>query len=191
LDLDDVDWKIIRELQVDGRKTFRDLGKNIGFTGLGAKKRVEKLQKQRVIHPSALVNVETLDLRLAIILLEIESAEAMRKIINRYRDCPRVLNFFTTLGRYNLVALVMAEDQGTLQSEAMEMCSIRSGEGIRRSDFYPINEVNSPFIPLRRGITGERGEIAPCGIDCRGCVSFKAQKCVGCPSASYYKGTLR
>jgi len=194
--LDDVDWKIIRQLQLDGRTTFKELGDAVGFTSLGAKKRFEKLLKKRILHPSALVNVDALDLRLAVILLEMESAEAMRKIMDRYRECPRVINFFTTMGGYNLIALVMAEDQGTLESESMERCALRSGEGIRRSEFYPIRRVHhSPFIPLRahsiKESIKESRDIAPCGVDCRECPSFRDQKCLGCPSASCYRGPLK
>ncbi|PVX27602.1 MAG: AsnC family transcriptional regulator, partial [Candidatus Bathyarchaeum sp.] len=30
--LDEIDWKLITELQSDGRKTFKALGETIGFT---------------------------------------------------------------------------------------------------------------------------------------------------------------
>ena len=189
--LDSIDWKIIKQLHLDARKSFKELGKTIGYTGLGAKKRVIKLVKQQVIQPSVLINTEALGFRLAFILLEIESAEAMRKMIERYKNCPRILNFFTTLGGYNLIVLVMAEDQDTLQSEAMEMCSVRSCEGIRRSEFYPLNEVNMPFLPLRRYTSIKQEEIAPCGVDCKVCTSFQNQECVACPSVKEYKGPLK
>ncbi len=192
LDLDDVDWKIIRELQRDGRTTFKDLGEIVGFTGLGAKKRVEKLLEQNVIKVSALVNAETLDLRLAIVLLEMENAEAMQKIVDRFRECPRVINFFTTLGGYNLVALVMAEDQDTLESECMENCSLRSSEGIRRSEFYPIHNTHySSFLKLRGYPIGKERTVTPCNVDCRRCSSYQAERCVGCPATSCYSGPLR
>jgi len=192
LDLDSVDWKMLSELQLDGRKTFKELGKAVGFTGLGAKKRVEKMLEQGVIRISALVNIETLNMFSAMILLEVESAEAMRKTLDRYSECPRVINFFTTMGGYNLIALVLAEDQGTLESESMEKCSLRSGEGIRRSEFYPIGKVHhSTFLPLRTYIQNKERHITPCGVDCRGCPSFQNQKCLGCPSVSCYKKPVR
>jgi len=192
LKLDDVDWKLIRLLERDGRKTFKALGEAVGYTGLGAKKRVEKLRDHGVLRLAALVNTGALDFRLAMILLEMENAEAMRKTLERYRDCPRVINFFTTMGGYNLIALVMAEDQGTLESEAMGKCGLRSGEGIRRSEFYPIGTApHAPFIPLTLSARRTAGEVTPCGVECRSCPSFRDQKCVGCPSTSCYHGPLR
>jgi DNA-binding Lrp family transcriptional regulator len=192
MNVDTVDWTIIGQLQSDGRTSFRDLGKSIGFSGLGAKKRVDKLLRQDVIRISALVNADALNLHLAMILLEMESAEALRKMLNRYRECPRVVSFFTTTGGYNLIALVMAENSDTLKSESMERCALRSGEGIRRSEFNPISTINhSAFLPLKRCEPSMKSEITPCGVDCRACPSFQDQKCVGCPSTSYYNGPLK
>ena len=190
--MDNIDWKLIKQLQSDGRKTYKELGEAIGFTSLGAKKRVEKLLKKNLISITALVNTDALDLRLALILLEIENEETMRSIIDRYNKCPRVINFFTTMGGYNLIALVMAEDQTTLESESMEKCALRSGEGIRRSEFYLIGRVHHyPFLPLKTGILREKGEITPCGVQCKKCPSFQDEKCVGCPTFSGYKGPLQ
>ena len=189
--MDKIDWKLIKQLRSDGRKTYKELGDAIGFTSLGAKKRIEKLLKKNIIHISALVNTDAIDLRLALILLEIESAETMRKIIDRYSKCPRVINFFTTMGGYNLIALVMAEDQATLESESMEKCALRSGEGIRRSEFYLIGRVHHyPFLPLKADALKEKGDITPCGVQCKDCPSFQDEKCVGCPTLSYYRGPL-
>jgi Lrp/AsnC family transcriptional regulator for asnA, asnC and gidA len=190
--LDDIDWKLITELQSDGRKTFKELGKKIGFTSLGAKKRVDKLLKKGIINISALVNTDALNLCLALILLEIENAEAMRNIIERYSKCPRVINVFTTMGGFNLIALVMAEDQSTLESETVERCALRSGEGIRRSEFYLIGKVHHvPFLPLKADALRESSSITPCGVECNDCPSFRDLKCVGCPGLSYYRGPLK
>ena len=192
VDLDRVDWKVLNELQLDGRKTFKELGEAVGFTGLGAKKRVEKLLEQEVIRIAPLFNFEKLNMFLALILLEVESGEAMQKMIDRYKECPRVINFFTTMSGYNLIALVLAEDQGTLESESLGKCSLRSGEGIRRSEFCPIGKVNhSLFLPLRAYTPREMDDTTPCGVDCKECPPFLDHKCVGCPAMSYYRGPLR
>ena len=191
-DLDEIDWKIIRQLQLDGRQTFKELGKSIGFTGLGARKRVEKLAQHKVMEVSPLINSEALDIHLAMIFLEMESGDAIQGLLDRFRDCPRVVNFFTTLGGYNLVALVMAEDKNVLECESMEKCSLRSAYGIRRSEFYPIRSVQySPFMRLRGRPSAIREGTAPCGASCPICGSYQSQKCVGCPATAHYRGSLR
>lgn len=189
--LDDVDRKIISQLQLDGRTTLEELGKNVGYTSMGVKKRLKKLLERDIIKISASINLESLKLYAAIVLLEMESAEAMQKLLERFKDCPRVVHIFITLGGYNFIALVVAEDQDTLESISMEKCSLRSGGGIRRSEFYPIGNIYySPFLPIREYLTHKENTPTPCNIDCRPCSRYKAEKCVGCPAMSYYKGTL-
>jgi DNA-binding Lrp family transcriptional regulator len=189
--LDDVDRKIISQLQLDGRTTLEELARNVGYTSMGVKKRLKKLLEREIIKISASINIEPLKLYAAIVLLEMESAEAMQKLLERFKDCPRVVHIFTTLGGYNLIALVVAEGQDTLESISMEKCSLRSGGGIRRSEFYPIGNIYySSFLPIREYLTHKENTPTPCNIDCRPCSRYKAEKCVGCPAMSYYKGTL-
>lgn len=189
--MDDVDHKIISQLQSDGWTTYEELAKIIGFSSMGAKKRVENLLKKNVIKISALVNVNELDLHAAVVLVEIEGAEAMQKLLERFKECPRVVHIFTTLGGYNIIALVVAEDQDTLESISVEKCSLRSSEGIRRSEFYPIGNIHySPFLPVREHLARRGKEITPCKVDCRPCDRYKSEKCVGCPATDCYRGTL-
>lgn len=189
--MDDVDHKIISQLQLDGRTTFEKLAKIINFSNMGAKKRVNKLCEKGMINISALVNIKKTGLHAALILIEIEGAEAMQKLLERFKECPRVVHIFITLGGYNIIALVVAENQDTLESISVEKCSLRSSEGIRRSEFYPIGNIHySPFLPIRKYLARKGVEITPCKVDCRPCDRYKSEKCVGCPATRYYKGTL-
>jgi DNA-binding Lrp family transcriptional regulator len=189
--LDEVDKKIIAQLQSDGRTTLQDLAKIAGFTSMGVKKRLEKLVETGTIKVSALVNSNALKLHPAIVMLEMESAEAMQKLLDRFEDCPRVIQIFKTIGGYNLIALVVAETQETLESISMEKCSLRCSQGIRRSEFYPISDTYfSPFLQVREGLAHKNRKVTPCDVDCDPCNRYEAQKCVGCPTTSNYKGSL-
>ena len=77
---------------------------------MGAKKRVERLLKNNTIKVTALINPGALKLHPAIVMLEMESAEAMQELLDRFEDCPRVIQIFKTIGGYNLIALVVAEN---------------------------------------------------------------------------------
>jgi DNA-binding Lrp family transcriptional regulator len=189
--MDDVDQKIISQLQLDGRTTFEKLAKIIGFSNMGTIKRVNKLCEKGIINISALVNTEKAGLHAALILIEIEGAEAMQKLLERFKECPRVVHIFTTLGGYNIIALVVAENQDTLESISVEKCSLRSSEGIRRSEFYPIGNIHyAPLLPVRKYLARQGKEITPCSVDCRPCDRYKSERCVGCPATNYYRGTL-
>ncbi|MDH5448370.1 MAG: winged helix-turn-helix transcriptional regulator [Candidatus Bathyarchaeota archaeon] len=189
--MDDVDKKIVAQLQLDGRTTVKKLAKIIGFSNMGTKKRVDKLLEGGIISVSALANTKKWGLYAALVLIEIAGAKAMHRLLDRFKECPRVVNIFTTLGGYNIIALVVAEDRETLDSISVEKCSLRSGGGIRRSEFYPIGYIHySPFLPVREYLAHKKRNITPCGVDCRPCNRYKTEKCVGCPTTSYYRGTL-
>jgi len=189
--LDAIDKKIITQLQIDGRTTLQEMAKSIGFTSMGTKKRLEKLIRKGIIKISALVNPAALKLHPAIVMLEMENAEAMQKLINRFEDCPRVVQIFKTVGGYNLIALVVAETPETLESISMEKCSLRCSPGIRRSEFYPISETYlQPFLQIRENLASKEQKLPPCDVNCDPCNRYETQKCVGCPTTKNYKGIL-
>jgi DNA-binding Lrp family transcriptional regulator len=189
--LDEIDKKIITQLQADGRTTLQELGKSIGFTSMGTKKRLERLLKKGIIKVSALINPSALKLYPAIVMLEMESAEAMQELLSRFEECPRVVQIFKTVGGYNLIALVVAETQETLESISMEKCSLRCSKGIRRSEFYPVSETYfSPFLQIREELAHKEKKVTPCNVDCDPCNRYETQKCVGCPTTTYYRGSL-
>ncbi len=189
--LDEIDKKIIAQLQVDGRTTLQDLAKKTGFSSMGTKKRLERLIKNQTIKVSALINPNVLKLHPAIVMLEMESAEAMQNVLDRFEECPRIIQIFKTMGGYNLIALVVAETKETLENISMEKCSLRCSKGIRRSEFYPISETYfSPFLQIRESLAHKENKVSPCKVDCTPCNRFENQKCVGCPTTSQYKGTL-
>lgn len=189
--MDEIDKKIIKQLQADGRTTLNELAKIIGFTSMGTKKRLERLLEKDVIKVSALLNPSALKLHPAIIMLEMENAEAIQELLDRFEQCPRVVQIFKTVGGYNLIALVIAETQDTLESISMEKCSLRCSKGIRRSEFYPVSETFfSPFLPIREGLAHKERDVSPCNVDCPPCNRYETKKCVGCPTTCHYKGTL-
>ena len=189
--MDEVGRKIISQLVIDGRTTFEALGKEIGYTSMGAKKRVDKLLESGAIKVSAHLNLEHFDLCAALVLIETDGPETVQRLLRRFEYCPRIIHIFTTIGGYNVIALVAAENQKTLESISMEKCSIRNDEGIRRSEFYPIGETYySPFLPLRENLTNRGLSSPPCNVECRTCERYKAEECVGCPATADYRGPL-
>jgi DNA-binding Lrp family transcriptional regulator len=189
--LDEIDKRIISELQIDGRLTLERLAKSTRYTSMGVKKRLQKLIEQNAIKVSALLNPFYFKLFPAIVLLEMESAKAIQNLLERFKNCPRVVQIFKTLGGYNLIAIVIAEDHNTLESISIEKCSIRSGAGIRRSEFYPVSDIYfSRFLPIREYLASKIEETAPCGVECKPCTRYVNGKCVGCPATVDYRGML-
>ena len=189
--MDDIDKKIIMQLQENGRATLLELTAATGLTSMGTKKRLERLIKKGIIKIEALINPSTLKLHPAIIMLEMENAESMQELLNRFEQCPRIVQIFKTVGGFNLIAIVVAETEETLESISMEKCSLRCSKGIRRSEFYPVSETYfSPFLQIREELAHKERKVTPCNVDCDPCNRYELQKCVGCPTRSNYKGSL-
>lgn len=189
--MDEVNRKIISKLQEDGRTSFKKLAEITGYTSMGVKKRFNNLQENGLVHVSASIDLKSLKLSAVILMLEMENMEAMNELAERFKDCPRVVHLFNTLGGYNLVALLVVEDPSTMQSISLEKCSLRTVKGIRRSEFLPIGDIYfSSFLPIRYSLAHRNLEITPCNVDCRECNRYKNEKCVGCPATNCYRGQL-
>jgi DNA-binding Lrp family transcriptional regulator len=189
--MNQIDKKIISQLLEDGRVSYKKLGDAIGYTIMGVKRRVKKMLSNGLIDVSARVNVEALNVQAVLVLLEIESREALSNCLERFKECPRVVNMFTLLAGYNLAVLVVAEDRETLESEGMEKCSLRSMPGVRRTEFYPIGSIHySPFLGIRLNLATKDKEVTPCNVNCESCARYVMKKCVGCPATKYYRGPL-
>jgi len=188
--MDEKDRVIISLLQENGRAKLSEIAEKLGITVMGAKKRLEKLYKTEVIKSKALINTKKLGIRTAIILMELKDAEALEKIIQKFKNCPRIIKFFVTTGGFNLFAIVFAEDYHSLESISLEKCSLRSQEGVRRFEFYPIQEIYyDPFLDIK--VTPDKSRsIAPCGVDCGTCKRYKDYRCMGCPATKFYRGKL-
>jgi Lrp/AsnC family leucine-responsive transcriptional regulator len=189
--MDEIDQKILSKLRVDGRTTLKDLAKITGYTSMGIKKRLSNLLERDVAQISSLLNLESLSMSAAIVMMEMDSTDAIQKLLDRFQKCPRVVYIFRTLGGFNLIGLVVAEDYDTLESISVEKCSLRSGKGIRRSEFYPIGQIcYSQFLPIREELTHKNRTRTPCGLHCKPCHRYETEKCVGCPATVFYKGQL-
>jgi len=189
--IDNVDRKIISELLKDGRASYVKLGKAVGYSIMGAKRRVMKMLSEDLIRISADVNIEKMNLQAALILVEFESRDALNECLEKFEKCPRIINMFTLFAGYNLAALIIAEDKDTLESESIERCSLKCSRGIRRTEFYPIGTVFfSPFLKVRMDLVTRNKEVAPCNVRCDSCERYQSDKCVGCPATVFYKGPL-
>jgi len=188
--MDEKDRTIIAILQKDGRAKLSEIAKQVGITVMGVKKRVEKLYKSKIIKSKALVNTRKLNIMTAIILMELKNAKSLEKIIKKFEKCPRIIKFFVTTGRFNLFALVFAEDYHSLESISLEKCSLRNQEGVMRFEFYPIQEIHyDPFLDIKVTPNKNR-DIAPCGVYCGTCNRYKDYRCLGCPATKFYRGNL-
>lgn len=184
--MDEKDRLIVSLLQRNGRVSFSKLAEKVGMTAMGVKKRVEKLLKGD-IKIKAMINTESI--YLAILAIEVESADAINEILERFKNCPRILRLFVTTGGYNLFAIVFSEDYESLESITLESCSLRASRGIRRFEVYPVQEIHyEPYLDIK--VVAEKKDKPPCGVSCVDCRRFVHHRCLGCPAIKLYRGML-
>lgn len=184
--MDYVDRGIYSILLEDGRTSLSSMGRRLGLSHVSIRNRLENLKKESVINVYAGINLEKLGFRIVIINCEIETHELLRHLIKIFSKCPRVIFMARTTGEYNLMMIMVAEDMNTLNA-IIEICSIRTFKGIRRSEVIIGETPELPkFIPIRL-FTDKSEEDAPCGINCGKCLRYNENKCLGCPSTRYYK----
>ncbi len=192
--MDNTDKKLISILRDNGRTSLSELGKQLGMSHVAVSKRLEKLVSKGddgsspMVKITAGVNAEEMDMKMLFLGLETENMEVTDKILKKYGDCPRLVMLAPVTGRYNLFAVMVAEDTFSLES-ILGTCSIRTESGIRRSETW---FGNSPMQPeyLSLDLSPDKSGKAACGRDCATCKRFIVKKCVGCPSGKAYEGTI-
>ncbi len=186
--MDRLDRKIISILQNDGRASLSEIGKKVGISHVGVRKRLQNLC-EKLVKVSVGFHAEALGLRLAIVNAEVETPERLRELVKMFSKCPRIVFLTTTTGAYNLMTIMVAEDADTLNA-IVEVCSARAQRGIRRSEATIAEAPAVPkYLPIMIDATKEDDD-APCGINCGKCARYREKKCLGCPATKYYRGPL-
>ena len=187
--MDKLDKKIVAILQDNGRASLSEIGKKVGISHVGVRKRLQNLC-QNVAKVSVGLSAEELGLRVAIVNAEVETPERVRELVDMFSKCPRIVFLTTTTGAYNLMTVMVAEDADTLNA-IVEVCSLRAQKGIRRSEAMISEAPTIPkYLPIKI-IAAKEDEDAPCGINCGKCLRYQEKKCLGCPATKYYRGPLK
>jgi len=188
--LDNIDKKLVSILQNNGRTSLSEIGKVLGMSHVAVSKRLDKLVQSEVVKITAGVNAEYLNAKVLFIGLETDDMEVAERIQKKYMDCPRLLMYAPVTGRYNVFAVMVAEDTWSLES-IIGTCSMRTEPGVRRSESWFGNAPVAPkYLPVNLAPSALGGSVSPCGRDCVTCKRYKADKCVGCPPTEAYKGNL-
>ena len=82
---DEKDRVIIAELQKDGRTPIVEISREIGLSSMGAKKRIDRILSEGIVKVKALVNIEKLGIKLAMIAMELETGSALRELIRKLK----------------------------------------------------------------------------------------------------------
>lgn len=129
--LDSLDYGIIRELQEDGRRAFREVARNLDVPESTIRTRVKRLQEQGVLQILAFTDPAHLGrAAIAMLFLRVDPL-AHEEIVTTLERWPEVCYLSTTLGRSDICAQVLCGDDRALWQLTQR---VRSLPGILQLD---------------------------------------------------------
>ena len=123
-DLDAIDWKILRELQDDGRMTNVELSKRVGISAPPCLRRVKRLEDAGIIRGyRALLNTPALGMDVVafcLIGLNHQSDAELKAFADLTRNWPIVREAWMVSGDSDFLLHCVAPDLSTFQSFVIE-----------------------------------------------------------------------
>ena len=118
--LDDINRRLIRQLQADPERSVADLAERTGITPATAARRIEKLTSQGVLKgQSATINWPALGYDVKVSLrftLDKTNPRAFDEFLTDARNVPEVVEIQTFLGRVDVRLSVIARDMAHYQT---------------------------------------------------------------------------
>jgi DNA-binding Lrp family transcriptional regulator len=114
--LDDVDRRVVAELQADGRMSITDLAQRVGISRANAYSRLERLRAEAVIEGfGARVDPQRLGLTIAALVTITAEQHSWRRLRDELLAMPELDYCALTTGEFDMVLLVRAPDVETLR----------------------------------------------------------------------------
>ena len=146
--LDDVDWRILRELQGDGRVTNVELARRVGISAPPCLRRVRALEEAGVIRGyRAVLDEKLLDFDVtvfAMVGLHSQSEADLIAFEDVMRNWPIVRECYMLSGEIDFIVKCVAPDLATFQNfviqeltAAPNVDSVRTSLTIRQSRYDP------------------------------------------------------
>ena len=115
--LDDVSWNILRELQINARIPFAELGRRVGLSSPAVTERVRKLEEAGVINGyHANINVEKIGRNIMAIIRIGNPGEKSLEVVHLVADIPEVLECHRITGKESFVMRVAVESVEKLEA---------------------------------------------------------------------------
>ena len=140
--LDDVSKKIIEQLQVDGRRSYAEIGKAVGLSEAAVRQRVQKLTDAGVMQVVAVTDPMQLGFfRQA--MIGIRASGDTRILAELLAAIPAVDYVVLTAGSFDILAEVVCEDD----DELLELLNtqIRSLDGVRSTETFVYLKLHKQF----------------------------------------------
>lgn len=182
---DELDLKIVLQLQENGRATITELAEKVGSSRPTVTNRLKRLIDEGTVIVTGGVNMSKFGYKMACIGLEVKSSETRAEFEECLTLCPRVINMFRTTGKANLHMALWGEDDRALHSTVEAM---RDAENVDVVYAYYLGTPIHGDVPVK--VYSNDGGMPPCEKLCTDCHRYENAWCPGCPISSAYRNPL-
>lgn len=138
VELDQIDKAIIRELQVDGRTPYAQLGPAVGLSQAAVRQRVQRLVERGAVQIVAVTDPWVLGFGV-MAMIGVETDGPARPVADALGEEPEVEYVALTAGRYDVLIEVVCESNDELLALLEER--IRKRPGVRRAEAFTYLEL--------------------------------------------------
>ena len=122
--LDALDESILEALQLDGRRSFRDIARGVGVSEGTVRARVRRLQEAGILRVLAFVDPSRLGPRVLALLLVRVAAEHQQRVVDAATAWPETTYVSSLVGRVDVYMQVICADNETLWSVVRRLRSL-------------------------------------------------------------------
>lgn len=127
--IDDKDNQIIDILVKDGRKSYSDIGSEIGLSRTAVKNRIQRLEEDGIIAGyKAIIKPREASETMAFLVNIETSPEAFADVKERFRAAEETVTLFQTTGKCHLTAICLSKDMKSMRAFVTGM--YKASEGI-------------------------------------------------------------
>ena len=115
--LDEIDIKILKHLQKDGRETASKIAEKLNLTVPTITERIKKLQESSVIKGfQAIIDPKSISLDVSAVITVISSSSNnYQQVVDNAIDCPEIIQCFSTTGMGSLLLWVSTKNSQSLE----------------------------------------------------------------------------
>lgn len=145
--LDSLDYQIVRELQEDGRRAFREVARNLSVPEATVRTRVKRLQDQGILQILAFTNPSKLGhAKLALLFLDVDPQDHNR-LVDTLGRWPEVSYLSTTMGTADLCLQVLCRDDDSLWALQQRVRSLSGVREVRMMQEVKVHKIRFTIPP--------------------------------------------
>ncbi len=183
--LDQLDLRIVHQLQVEGRALLTELAEKVGSSRQTVANRLKRLLDEELVIVRGGLNLQKFGFKMASVGLEVRTDKARREVEQFLKKCPRVLSIYRTPEKANIHVSVWGEDDQTINS------TIESFRDNTSVDIVYTRYLGTPIHGnIAIDVEPSKNSETPCGMNCTDCQRYSNAWCAGCPASSDYRNPL-